>query len=1211
MAQTWQEVIESLLAAQSEAAGAADEGAEAAKAELRGDAAFMDRYSRMIGAFGLEAMLKLVKMKVLIIGMKGVGIECAKNTTLAGVHTMGLHDPNPTELNDLGSNFFLTEDDIGKSRAGCCVPKVSELNEKVRVKEVTELTEAVVAEYSAVVFTKGTQAEATKWNEFCRTQPVPIYFISCFTGGAMTSIFVDCGPKHVIKDRDGRNPIQKIVKSVEEREEDGKPYYLMRYITPEGQPQENFPDDGLVEFNSVPGMQFEGIQVEGEPLSLNNIHKVCTLRTYHHYKDPVSTVRLCMPDKDADGNNVYITGLTPFDSTATNSGYMEEKKEPKEVEFRSMEECIKAPGEVIMPGDLGQSGLLMFDMTFSMVEKQIHCAVAGVKEFQTQTGSLPTANDEAQTAKCVELAKAFNAANSIVEEIDEAVVSRVAMHAGVELQPMCAFVGGVVAQELVKISGKYTPIMQWLNYHAFEALPEERPADTEPMGTRYDDQIAVYGRQFQEMLGDLKIFMVGCGALGCEFVKNFALMGVCCGPKGKLIITDNDRIEVSNLNRQFLFRSDNVGQQKSEAAAARASKMNAHINIEAMGTLVAPHTEDTFTETFWTELDLVTNALDNMQAREYVDGRCVVFEKPLMESGTMGTGANVDVVVPHVTQSYTDGGAAEEGGGVPMCTLRNFPHLIDHCIEWSRAQFEDVFASPAEDAQQFLEGAEGYIAKQKAKTLDLNNKSAIEKAIEPMTNLRNTLGSATEAATIEGCVKMAWNLFHQLFRDKILDLIDQFPEDAKTKDGKAFWSGHKKFPAAVEFDKGNSTHVDFLIASTNLFASMLKVHPMKHPSEMNFGSGHAKAATERWQAAYREPEWLFGVIDALGGPPERIKGTVADLGEEESAAADGDAEGDDVKLGRLFDELAGLSSVENIFEPADFEKDDDDNFHIDFIAACSNLRAFNYRIPEAPREKCKMIAGRIIPAIATTTASVTGLVMLEMFKVLQAKPIEKLRNGNFNLGTNTYMMFEPNPATQKKDNIKITRPNPAEHPDAYDEKGDLTDMYKDPDMGLGFAEWEKFYPNPHTKYDKFFIDGTPHPSPVALLSSQLTGCVLLAGCSTDMTLGALKEKIEEHFKDSGLTLSAIFGPTQKIEIEKDEDGDDDAKKGIGATAAALFNPLIKSLADNLGRPLGELLLEKTTRSEDKPLLDPPVDLKGRRMCVPAVRNSLWLLIAKR
>ena len=67
------------------------------------------------------------------------------------------------------------------------------------------------------------------------------------------------------------------------------------------------------------------------------------------------------------------------------------------------------------------------------------------------------------------------------------------------------------------------------------------------------------------------------------------------------------------------------------------------------------------------------------------------------------------------------------------------------------------------------------------------------------------------------------------------------------------------------------------------------------------------------------------------------------------------------------------------------------------------------------REKAKMIAGRIIPAIATTTASVTGLVMLEMHKVLQQKPIEKLRNGNFNLGTNTYMMFEADPAKKKKD----------------------------------------------------------------------------------------------------------------------------------------------------------------------------------------------------
>merc|ERR1719272_1034124 len=160
------------------------------------------------------------------------------------------------------------------------------------------------------------------------------------------------------------------------------------------------------------------------------------------------------------------------------------------------------------------------------------------------------------------------------------------------------------------------------------------------------------------------------------------------------------------------------------------------------------------------------------------------------------------------------------------------------------------------------------------------------------------------------------------------------------------------------------------------------------------------------------------------------------------------------------------------FEPADFEKDDDDNFHIDFVTACANLRASNYSIPTAPRHKCKMIAGRIIPAIATTTASVTGLVMFEMLKVLQNKPLESLRNGNYNIGTNDYFLFEANPPRQIKDEVIVNKPSPDQYPDAYDEKGALKPEYKDPDLMLGFAEWAKTFPNPHTKYDKFWINNT-------------------------------------------------------------------------------------------------------------------------------------------
>lgn len=84
--------------------------------------------------------------------------------------------------------------------------------------------------------------------------------------------------------------------------------------------------------------------------------------------------------------------------------------------------------------------------------------------------------------------------------------------------------------------------------------------------------------------------------------------------------------------------------------------------------------------------------------------------------------------------------------------------------------------------------------------------------------------------------------------------------------------------------------------------------------------------------------------------------------------------------------------------PADFEKDDDTNFHIDFIHASANLRARNYAIPECDRNKTKMIAGKIIPAIATTTAMITGVVSNEIFKYVQKfDDVTKFKNCFTNL----------------------------------------------------------------------------------------------------------------------------------------------------------------------------------------------------------------------
>ena len=74
-------------------------------------------YSRQIGTYGEEAMKKIINLKILILGLKGIGIEVAKNIILTGPEKVIIYDPSIVQLKDLGLNYYLKENSIIKTES--------------------------------------------------------------------------------------------------------------------------------------------------------------------------------------------------------------------------------------------------------------------------------------------------------------------------------------------------------------------------------------------------------------------------------------------------------------------------------------------------------------------------------------------------------------------------------------------------------------------------------------------------------------------------------------------------------------------------------------------------------------------------------------------------------------------------------------------------------------------------------------------------------------------------------------------------------------------------------------------------------------------------------------------------------------------------------------------------------------------------------------
>jgi ubiquitin-activating enzyme E1 len=94
----------------------------------------LNLYSRQLGIIDLDAMKILIQSKFLIIGLRGLGVEICKNLILEGPNRVDIYDPNYITINDLNSNFFVTEKDLNKIRDETIIERLNQLNQNVECK---------------------------------------------------------------------------------------------------------------------------------------------------------------------------------------------------------------------------------------------------------------------------------------------------------------------------------------------------------------------------------------------------------------------------------------------------------------------------------------------------------------------------------------------------------------------------------------------------------------------------------------------------------------------------------------------------------------------------------------------------------------------------------------------------------------------------------------------------------------------------------------------------------------------------------------------------------------------------------------------------------------------------------------------------------------------------------------------------------------------
>ena len=896
-------------------------------------------YSRQIILFGIETMTKISKLKILIIGLRGLGIEIAKDIIVSGPNKVIVFDPNKVESRDLGSNFYLSEKDIGKRRDESCINKLKKLNKYVNVdyfeeNSIENIISKIVDNFNVIVVSEIIQKKyillldgISRKNNICLIYSAVI--------GMSSFIFNDFGENFTIFDEFCLKKRKFSIKNIENSEKG-------LVIIESNNKNENIQD--YVIFKEVEGMTEINFSESNK-----KIFKI----------------------EQKDQNSFYI-GNTLNYGIYKCGGYVEETSNPKIIKHKNFEENLNEP----FPNNNN-------DYT-NPKKKFIFLVFLSLMEFFDKKERLPFLNNiqdyEEIKAITEKIFKNLNYEKSLSFEKDELIfnediIKNICFTSSTEIPCMTSFTGGVVCQEIIKVTGKYRPIEQWkifdfLQYSSIIPYEErfiENIENSKYKESKYIELITIFGEKIINKLQNLTIFLAGAGALGCELLKNLALFGIKF--PGSVHVIDDDNIEISNLNRQILFHEEDKGKSKAYIACISAKEINNDLNCNFISKRISPENNNIFYDSSFENVDFVLGAIDSKMGNYYLSKQCELYEKILIKGGTGGPTGKVESFIPNMTYSYNNiayRGEPEEK--LPSCTRREFPRKIEDCIDNSRDLFDEYFNILIVDLLKIINGKEKLMKIEVENSINkfnilniflyffinVNNKIVtifLQKLINYF-GIKFQIKAFLDEEEEKLFIKFGLEEFYKLFTKDVEKIFIEHPLN-ETEESKTFWQ-NKKIPKKIEFNIEDEQCINFLFSFLKITSQLLQIN-----FRFDKYSFKLKLNEILKNQKNKEKEQLFSYIT---DPELLYQKTLNYINEIKNNTF-------------LLDKVNNLKKI-------DFEKDVPEFGHIEFIHNYTNLKAKSYNIPKCDKFYTLEYVGKIGPTTITSTSVVAGYMCIQMMGII-------------------------------------------------------------------------------------------------------------------------------------------------------------------------------------------------------------------------------------